>query len=106
MRLTPLLLLGLLSACSPDKGDGGAADTSDTSGHTGVADSADSADSAETGGDSSDSAMASLNGTPPDDPVTMPDFRATNRDGAGRGPEDLRGHPTALWFYPAANTGG
>ena len=41
MRLTPLLLLGLLSACSPDKGDGG--DPTDTSGHTGAADSADSA---------------------------------------------------------------
>jgi hypothetical protein len=45
-------------------------------------------------------------GVAPDSPVALPDFTATNRDGTGRGPADLRGSPTVMWFYPAANTYG
>ena len=47
-----------------------------------------------------------LSGSAPRDPAPLPDFRATSHDGGARGPEDLRGKPTALWFYPAANTPG
>lgn len=47
-----------------------------------------------------------LNGTPPATPIGLPTFVATNRDGGTRTEVDLIGHPTALWFYPAAGTGG
>ena len=99
-------LFGLMVACSPAKTGDDGHETADTSGTHETGDS-----SVDSAGDSSvdsaaDTALASLNGTAPEDAVVIPDFSATNRDGSGRGPEDLRGHPTALWFYPAANTGG
>ena len=47
-----------------------------------------------------------LNRTVPDVATPAPEFVATNRDGAGRAREDLLGHPTVMWFYPAAATGG
>lgn len=49
----------------------------------------------------------SFNGTVPTSPLPPPSFVAvTNRDGTPRTPADLVGRPTAMWFYPAANTGG
>jgi hypothetical protein len=46
-------------------------------------------------------------GTIPDSPLPPPTFAAvTNRDGSPRTPADLVGHPTVMWFYPAAGTGG
>jgi peroxiredoxin len=45
-------------------------------------------------------------GEPPATPVPAPDFAATNMDGAARDREDLLGHPTVMWFYPAAGTAG
>jgi hypothetical protein len=48
----------------------------------------------------------SLNGDVPDEALPLPSFSATNRDGSARGPDDLRGHPTVMWFYPAAGTSG
>ncbi|MEO0604965.1 MAG: hypothetical protein AAF211_26270 [Myxococcota bacterium] len=47
-----------------------------------------------------------LHGQFPAEPVALPAFAAVNRDGAPRGPEHLRGSVTAMWFYPAAFTGG
>jgi hypothetical protein len=48
-----------------------------------------------------------LNGQPPSAPVGLPSFgQVTNRLGASVSPADLVGHPTVLWFYPAAGTGG
>ena len=47
-----------------------------------------------------------LNGTVPDGVLPAPEFVATNRDGSGRDREDLLGHPTVMWFYPAAATSG
>ena len=49
---------------------------------------------------------AKLHGTAPKLPVVAPDFVAHNSDGAARGKADLLGHPTVLWFYPAAATPG
>jgi hypothetical protein len=78
---------------------------------TAVADSGDLPDSGtdDSGTDDSgtdlDTAL-SYNGVPPDAPVALPDFSARNLDGAARGPADLRGHATVLWFYPAAGTYG
>ena len=53
-----------------------------------------------------DSEPLVTNGVAPDEPMPLIDFSATNRDGAARSREDLTGEPTALWFYPAANTPG
>jgi cytochrome oxidase Cu insertion factor (SCO1/SenC/PrrC family) len=38
--------------------------------------------------------------------LPLPDFKATSHDGTPRGPEDLRGHPTVLWFFPMVGTPG
>jgi hypothetical protein len=47
-----------------------------------------------------------LNGTPPISPRPAPEFTVLNRDGTTRTRADLLGHPTVIWFYPAAYTGG
>ena len=78
-------------------------------GSTKPGDSASGTDSAallDTARDSGDVAPYDFVGVPPEAPVALPDFTATNRDGGARGPADLRGSPTVMWFYPAANTFG
>ena len=45
-----------------------------------------------------------LHGQAPPDALPLPQFVATNYDGSVRGPEDLTGHPTVLWFFPFAGT--
>ena len=47
-----------------------------------------------------------LHGQAPPDALPLPQFVATNYDGSVRGPEDLTGHPTVLWFFPFAGTPG
>lgn len=47
-----------------------------------------------------------LYGTYPESPKEAPEFAATNLDGSARSREDLLGHPTVMWFFPAANTYG
>jgi hypothetical protein len=47
-----------------------------------------------------------LFGTEPGDARAAPTFRATADDGTPRDRDDLLGHPTVMWFYPAAATGG
>lgn len=49
---------------------------------------------------------ATLHGTAPAAPIAAPEFAATGRDGTPRDRSALLGHPTVLWFYPAAGTGG
>lgn len=64
---------------------------------------------ADSGGDTGggDTAPApTFNGTPPETPVALPTFTARNQHGETRTDADLRGHPTVLWFYPAAGTFG
>lgn len=51
-------------------------------------------------------AGASLHGTPPAQPVVLPEFAAMNHLGQPRTREDLLGKPTVLWFFPAAGTPG
>ena len=52
-------------------------------------------------------ATAELTGTVPGSPLPPPTFASVrNLDGAARTPADLVGHPTVMWFYPAAGTGG
>jgi hypothetical protein len=60
----------------------------------------------DTGGGAVDSAAPVLVGQAPASPVPAPDFAATNRDGGARDREDPLGHPTVMWFYPAAGTAG
>ncbi len=45
-------------------------------------------------------------GVSPDVPVPLPMFAARNMDETSRGPADLQGGPTVVWFYPAAGTYG
>ncbi|MEZ4322741.1 MAG: peroxiredoxin [Myxococcota bacterium] len=50
---------------------------------------------------------AMLHGTrPAEQRPLIPGFRATAHDGSPRDQADLIGHPTVLWFFPAANTSG
>jgi hypothetical protein len=54
----------------------------------------------------SDGGATGLIGSAPAKAIPAPEFVATNRDGTGRSREDLLGHPTVIWFYPAASTAG
>ena len=56
--------------------------------------------------DSDDELPSGLSGTEPSSPVPVPDFTATNYDGGTRTSTDLVGHPTVVWFFPAAATPG
>lgn len=47
-----------------------------------------------------------LHGARPEAATPLPEFRALAQDGTPRGRDALLGKPTALWFYPAANTPG
>ncbi len=47
-----------------------------------------------------------LHGERPTTPVPAPDFHAVNQRGEPRTKDALLGHPTVMWFYPAAATAG
>lgn len=105
-------LLSLLLACQgkgpDDTGDTGdtvdtGCMTSDCSGDS--ADSSDSGDPADSGDSGVDTA-ASYYGTIPADSFPAPTFTVLNQDGETRTRDDLAGHPTVMWFYPAAGTSG
>jgi len=49
---------------------------------------------------------ASLHGERPAAPIPVPDFKALDQHGQPRTKEALLGHPTVMWFYPAAATAG
>jgi len=51
-------------------------------------------------------AAGGLHGARPPAPLAAPAFAATNQAGQPRGPADLLGRPTVLWFYPMAGTPG
>jgi len=89
-------LVGLLGCSSAIESD-----TVDTVPDTDVAADADT----DTDTDS-DTLPPDLNGTAPAMAVPAPEFVATNRDGTSRSRPDLIGHPTVVWFYPAAMTSG
>lgn len=48
----------------------------------------------------------SLNGTIPAECLPPGDFEVSADNGETRGPENLIGQPTVMWFYPAAGTPG
>jgi cytochrome oxidase Cu insertion factor (SCO1/SenC/PrrC family) len=51
-------------------------------------------------------AAGPLHGERPASPISTPDFEARNQHGQPRTKEALLGHPTVMWFYPAAATAG
>ena len=94
-RLIPVL--GLLFGCA---GAGGP-------GNIPAAPVANDDDSSVSGADDDDTVMPSddsLHGTYPGSELPLPQFEALNSDGAVRGPDHLRGHPTVMWFFPFAGT--
>lgn len=109
---------GAAGAGDDDAGgdDAGGDDAGDDAGTTDTADggdesgdeSGDGDDGGDDGGDAGgdDGGTVSYNGTVPASPAALPEFAATNSDGSGRAREDLLGHPTVMWFYPAAATAG
>ena len=100
MRFSALALL--LIGCSASKIDDSAGGLADS----GAVDGGGTDSGSSDGGGSDGGTDAALNGTVPPVALDLPTFAATNRDGGARSREDLLGHPTVMWFYPAAGTFG
>ena len=103
MRGFLLSMAALLVSCtgtSPgtDKSSGGEGTDTDEGTGSGGGQTDTSGWSLDTG--------ASYNGCFPDASIPVPEFRAINRDGAARDREELLGHPSVMWFFPAAGTPG
>ena len=49
---------------------------------------------------------STLNGIPPEQELVVVDFNALNSDDSMRDASHLRGKPTVMWFFPAADTPG
>lgn len=100
-----MILLTLLLACAsdpdPDSGDGSTALDGGVTADGGSAVDGGGSDGGSDGGSPGD-----LYGEWAKEQIPAPEFVATNMDGTGRSREDLLGHPTVMWFYPAAGTGG
>jgi len=94
-----LVAVTVVGGCASPAGDDAAGDD-DTPG------AVDSGAGSGDAGGANDVDPELLNGTVPDSVLPAPEFVATNRDGSGRDREDLLGHPTVMWFYPAAATSG
>ena len=94
-----LIFTFLLTACSAGSDSDGDTSSlgsgSETGSETGSAVGSDPVD-----------VPSGTNGTIPGVTLEAPEFSATNRDGGARDREDLLGHPTIMWFYPAAGTYG
>jgi hypothetical protein len=100
MRICTLALL--LVGCSGSKGGDSAGAMADS----GATDGGGTDGGTTDGGSSDGGTDEALNGTEPAVALEAPTFVATNRDGGARSREDLLGHPTVMWFYPAAGTFG
>ncbi len=60
----------------------------------------------DTDTDSDTDTDTDFNGTVPDVSIPAPEFEVQNMDESPRTREDLLGHATVAWFYPAAGTAG
>ena len=89
-----------------------ASDTSDSSDATDATDGsdasevADASDPTDTVTTVDDIRNLDLSGDVPRVSSALVDFVATNSDGSPRGPPNIAGSPTVLWFFPAAGTYG
>ena len=107
-----LSLFALLAACTPsDSEDAPTGDGTGSADGTGSSDGGgtttdDGGSTDDGGGTTQDVDTSVLSGEVPDEELPAPDFAATNLDGAARSREDILGHPTVMWFYPAAGTAG
>lgn len=108
LRLSPLLLLWACSGTEPPPSDdptGPVWWTQDPTNPTNPTDPTNT-DPTNTNPGPTGTLTGDYNGSIPTDPLPPPTFTALNRDGTQRTQADLIGQPTALWFYPAAFTGG
>ena len=92
------MTLLLLASCAFTEAPATASDSAADSGP--LADSSDTAEGTEV------DTATNLNGEWATERTPAPEFVATNRDGSARSRSDLIGHPTVIWFYPAAGTSG
>lgn len=93
------MLLSLIFACTPIK----FSDETGTDTESGEDTSSSTVDSADNNVDTS---TEGLHGEWPSAAIPAPEFAAKNLDGTARSKPDLVGHPTVVWFYPLANSGG
>lgn len=91
------VLYPLLAACSGNPSDSVADSSSDADTDTDTDSDADT---------DVDTGPESYHGTVPDVSIPAPEFTAQNMDESPRTREDLIGHPSVIWFYPAAGTSG
>lgn len=91
-------LLPLFFACTGSK----QVDSADTSA---LIDSDTDADT-DTDSDTDIDTAEDYNGTLPAESIPAPEFEVQNMDESPRTREDLMGHPSVIWFYPAAGTSG
>ncbi len=106
MRLLTMTL-GLLVACGKPADDLEDTDLVATDTLPGGADtSSGGSETSETDG-APDTGPFELHGTVPAVALAAIDFTdVVNQDVELRSKADLLGHPTVMWFYPAAGTGG
>lgn len=97
-------MLLFLACMAPAKGPADSVSTTDRTTDS-TTTTTDSTDSTVTDTQTTDTARE-LVGQPPENPVPLPEFTATNMDGSPRTSADLLGHRTVIWFYPAAGTFG
>ncbi|MDP2308928.1 MAG: hypothetical protein Q8P18_23095 [Pseudomonadota bacterium] len=98
-----MLLLLLFACAGPGSSDSVSSDKDTSADTSQVSDSGDADTDTDT---DTDTDVQELYGTPPASPVGLPTFTAHNQYGEARSEADLLGHPTVLWFYPAAGTYG
>ncbi len=91
-------LLPLFFACSGSK----IVDTADSAADADTDADTDSDSDSDTDSDTD----ADYNGTVPTDSIPAPEFEVQNMDETIRTRDDLIGHPSVIWFYPAAGTSG
>ena len=106
---TWMVCLGAAVGCASPKNESTTTSSSTSATTGGDPSTEDTADSGSDGGGDGGGGEIdwdALNGDVPAVAVAIPEFSARNMDGAARAREDVLGHPTVMWFYPAANTAG
>lgn len=96
--MRPLLTLVLLAACARKADTDLPAPITETAQET--------ASAVDTTAPVTPPDTASYHGTQPPRALAAPEFVAHNYDNAVRGRQDLLGHPTVMWFFPATGTPG